>query len=67
EAVAELDADQEATTARSLVQRKLGTTRGLPTEARIRRLAGMLARKGYGPGLAFRIVKEELEREGALE
>ncbi|MCU1594866.1 MAG: hypothetical protein JWO12_2258, partial [Frankiales bacterium] len=28
------------------------------------RLAGMLARKGYGGGLAFRIVKEELEREG---
>jgi hypothetical protein len=24
----------------------------------------MLARKGYGPGLAFRIVKEELEEEG---
>ncbi len=65
DAVAELDPDQEAATARSLVQRKLGTTRGLTTEARVRRLAGMLARKGYGPGLAFRIVKEELEREGS--
>lgn len=64
EALAELDPEQEAATARDLVQRKLGATRGLPTEARVRRLAGMLARKGYGAGLAFRIVKEELEREG---
>jgi regulatory protein len=60
-----LDPDEEVATARSLVRRKLGTTRGLPTEARVRRLAGMLARKGYAPGLAFRVVKEELEAEGA--
>ncbi|MDT7550664.1 MAG: regulatory protein, partial [Actinomycetota bacterium] len=64
DAVATLDPDQEAETARSLVRRKLPSTRGLTTEARVRRLAGMLARKGYGPGLAFRIVKEELEEEG---
>ena len=31
---------------------------------RVRRLAGMLARKGYSGGLAFRIVKEELAQEG---
>ncbi len=65
EAVEQLDPDEEAQTARSLVRRKLPSTRGLSTEARVRRLAGMLARKGYGGGLAFRIVKEELEREGA--
>ena len=65
EAVAELDPEQEAATARSLVRRTLPTTRGLTTEARVRRLAGMLARKGYGAGLAFRIVKEELANEGA--
>jgi regulatory protein len=64
DAVATLHPDQEAETARSLVRRKLASTRGLTTEARVRRLAGMLARKGYGPGLAFRIVKEELEEEG---
>jgi len=64
-ALAELDSDQEAATARSLVRRKLPSTAGLATDARVRRLAGMLARKGYGPGLAFRIVKEELEREGS--
>ena len=64
-AVDELDPEQEAETARALVRRRLATTRGLPTEARIRRLAGMLARKGYGAGTAFRVVKDELAREGA--
>ena len=65
DAIAELPPEQEEETARALVRRKLGSTRGLPTDARIRRLAGMLARKGYGGGLAFRVVKEELEAEGA--
>jgi regulatory protein len=64
DAVAQLDPDEEAATARSLVRRKLPATRGLTADARVRRLAGMLARKGYGPGLAFRIVKEELQAEG---
>jgi regulatory protein len=65
DAVAELDPDVETATARRLVRRKLPATRGLATDARVRRLAGMLARKGYGAGLAFRIVKEELEHEGS--
>ena len=65
DAVATLDPEQEAETARALVRRKLPSSRGLPTEARVRRLAGMLARKGYSAGLAFRVVKEELEQEGA--
>lgn len=63
-AIAELEPEQEEQTARELVRRKLPSTRRLPAEARIRRLAGMLARKGYGPGLAFRIVKDELQAEG---
>lgn len=64
EATSALDPDEEAATARSLVQRKLPSTRGLTPEARVRRLAGMLARKGYNAGLAFRVVKEELANEG---
>jgi regulatory protein len=63
-ALDDLDPDEEVQTARSLVRRKLPATRGLTAEARIRRLAGMLARKGYAPGLAYRVVKEELEAEG---
>ena len=64
EAVGTLDPDEEAATARSLVERKLRTTHGLPADARVRRLAGMLARKGYAPGLAFRVVKQALAEEG---
>ena len=64
EAIATLEPDQELATARALVERRLGSTGGLPTEARVRRLAGMLARKGYSAGLAFRVVKEALAAEG---
>jgi regulatory protein len=59
EALDQLDADTEAATARALVDRKLRTTTGQP-EAIIRRLVGMLARKGYPAGLAYRVVKEAL-------
>ncbi|GAA3312565.1 hypothetical protein GCM10020219_022690 [Nonomuraea dietziae] len=54
EAVERVDSDQEADTARRLVERKLASTRGLDAQVRTRRLAGMLARKGYGAGLAYR-------------
>jgi regulatory protein len=64
EAVATLEPEQEAATARALVDRKLRSTAGLETAARVRRLAGMLARKGYPAGLAFRIVRDALAEEG---
>jgi regulatory protein len=64
EAVAELGPDAEVTTARRLVEQKLASTAGLPSEVRMRRLAGMLARKGYPPGLAFRVIREAMEAEG---
>ena len=64
EAVATLEPEQEAATARALVDRKLRSTVGLETGARVRRLAGMLARKGYPAGLAFRIVRDALAEEG---
>jgi regulatory protein len=64
DAVATLDPEHELTTARELVARRLRSTAGLPTDARVRRLAGMLARKGYPSGLAFRVVREALAAEG---
>jgi regulatory protein len=64
EAVGQLDSDQEEATARELVARKLRATRGLERDRRLRRLAGMLARKGYPEGLALRVVKQALEEEG---
>lgn len=65
EAVAVVDADAEERAARALVDRKLAATRRLEQPARIRRLAGMLARKGYPPGLAMRVVRERLAAEGS--
>ncbi|MFD4027820.1 recombination regulator RecX [Streptomyces sp. NPDC058576] len=64
EAVGQLDSDQEEETARELVARKLRSTRGLERDKRLRRLAGMLARKGYGEGMALRVVRQALEEEG---
>ncbi|MFE4332296.1 recombination regulator RecX [Streptomyces sp. NPDC056831] len=64
EAVGQLDSEQEEATARELVARKLRSTRGLDRDKRLRRLAGMLARKGYGEGMALRVVRQALEEEG---
>lgn len=64
EAVGQLDPDQEEEMARELVARKLRSTRGLDRDKRLRRLAGMLARKGYGEGMALRVVRQALEEEG---
>lgn len=63
EAVGLLDPEQEEETARALVRRRLPGTRGLDRERRIRRLAGMLARRGYGEGLAMKVVRDELASE----
>lgn len=63
-AVSRLDSEQEEETARELVARKLRATRGLDRDKRLRRLAGMLARKGYPEGLALRVVRQALEEEG---
>jgi regulatory protein len=60
-----LDGDEERATARALVDRRLPATRGLAPEVRMRRLGGMLARKGYGHGLALQVVRDALADEGA--
>ena len=64
EAVDALDPEQEVATARRLVEQKMASTRGRPPEARARLAAGMLARKGYPPGLAFRLIREAIQHEG---
>lgn len=64
EALGELDETTEAETARHLVDRKLRTVRGEP-DAVFRRLVGMLARKGYPPGVAIRAVKDALAAQSA--
>ena len=64
EALATVDEEQEAETARRLVDARLRATRGLDPQVRTRRLVGMLARKGYSSGVAFRAVREALAAEG---
>lgn len=64
QALESVSAEDELAAAEQLVRRKLAATRGLPTDARVRRLAGMLARKGYSAGLAYTVVREALSAEG---
>ena len=52
--------DAEAEAARMLVRRKLRSVAGLDKDKATRRLVGMLARKGHPPGVAYRLVREEL-------
>ncbi|MFJ6139644.1 recombination regulator RecX [Kitasatospora sp. NPDC092286] len=67
QAVAQLDQDDEEDAARALVERRLRVTRGLERQARMRRLVGMLARRGYSEGLAYRVVREVLDEEESGE
>ena len=65
EAVGGLDTDTEQATARRLVDRRLGAMSGVPPEVKARRLVAMLARKGYGPGLASQVVRAALADDAA--
>lgn len=65
EAVRAVNVDTEAATARSLVDRRLRALRGVAPDAQQRRLVGMLARKGYGPGVASQVVRAALADEAA--
>ncbi len=70
EALAEVDTDAEEQRARELVDRKLRTVPADTPERRTtaaRRLVGMLARRGYPAGIAYRVVREALAAHGAEE
>lgn len=60
DALAEVETEDEEAAARELVRRKIRSTRSLEPEKAVRRLVGMLARKGHSPGIAYRVVREEL-------
>lgn len=53
-----IDPHVEEEQARRLVAKKLATMSGLEASTQMRRLAGMLARKGYPAELALRVVRE---------
>src|SRR4051794_34767619 len=64
-ALEEVDPQDEWDAARRLVARRLPSMQRLDRQTAERRLIGMLARKGYGGGLASTVVREALdERDG---
>ena len=67
EALDEIDPDDEQQAARALVRKKLRSLSRVDDTTATRRLVGMLARKGYGSGLAFAVVREELAASGRDE
>lgn len=60
EVLAEVDPAVEEESARQLVERRLGSMTGLDATVQTRRLAGMLARKGYPSDIVMRVVREAL-------
>jgi regulatory protein len=67
EVLDEIDPEDEAAAARDLVRRKLRTMTRLDDRTRTRRLVAMLARKGYPPGVALGVVRDELGEARADE
>lgn len=61
--LAEVDPADERQAAHRLVQRKLKSVRQLDQSTQVRRLAAMLARKGYSSQVAFDVVRAELDAE----
>ena len=54
------DDERERATAAALVEKRLGSLRGVDQETATRRLVSMLARKGYSSGLAYAVVRDAL-------
>jgi regulatory protein len=65
QAAAAVDEDSELEQARELVRRKLPSVARVDDITKLRRLVGVLARKGYAEGMAIRVVREELARAGS--
>src|SRR3954452_20126143 len=63
-ALDEVDPADEEHAARALVRKKLRTLARVDDTTATRRLVGMLARKGYGSGMSFAVVKDELANAG---
>lgn len=58
-----VDDEAEYDAAHALVTKKLRSTRNADSRARWRQLVGLLARRGYSPGLAMRVVGDVLKSE----
>ncbi len=60
-ALEDVEADDEEASARALVRKKLPSLARVDRATATRRLFGHLARKGHPPGLAARIIGEEMD------
>jgi regulatory protein len=60
EALASISDADERSRARELVDKKLRAMNGLGIEVQTRRLAGMLARKGYSPNLTYAVIRDAI-------
>lgn len=60
EVLDEVDPDDEEAAARRLVRKRMRSLGDVDHVKATRRLVGMLARKGYPPGLAYAVVRDEL-------
>src|SRR4051794_32599774 len=65
DAVSTVSADDERGAAASLVERRLRSMSALPRDTQIRRLVGMLARKGFSQSLAMTVILEALDAANA--
>ena len=65
QAVESVDDEDERAAAHRLVERRARAMQRLDRATATRRLVGMLARKGYGGGLAAAVVREVLDAAGA--
>lgn len=60
-ALGDVDPEAEKEQARRLVAKRLPSLHGLDREVQIRRLAGLLGRKGYDGSLAYQVIREALD------
>jgi regulatory protein len=61
DALSTVSTDDEAIAAEALVRRRLRSMSGLPADVQLRRLVGMLNRKGFGGSLAYAVARRVVE------
>jgi regulatory protein len=60
EAIASVSEEDERARARALVDKKLRAMHGLGIQGQTRRLAGMLARKGYSSSITYAVIRDAI-------
>lgn len=61
EALRQVGAGDERLRAEQLVEKRMRSLHGLPAEVQTRRLAGLLARKGYSSEVAWSVIREAVD------